>query len=316
LQAYPRSVLADEALRRLEELPSLNADDAWKVVQESSETAVLRGFLAALPNSQYAKIVESRLRSSPKTDVPQPTPRPVPAAPGGSTDSPPPGRRVAFWIVIALAALVAASCTIAIIANMSPTNAPNNLSPLTNYSVLGAASVLLLAVWVRIFPRLVGPEGKLASTERFKLQAVGTLIILGWALLTEIFAELNHRRISVPGASPDPYNVLVPQSIAYIAATILVVIIAIVSIRSDSRRLRRVFSGLVLAIGLVAVLVGTLNASGGRATNYWVSMELNLYGGLALILFTAVGWFVKRNDPQSRVGHATPDNATPSNAKQ
>jgi len=296
-------------------LQSLNANDAWKVVQESSETVVLRGFLAALPNSQYAKIVESRLRSSPKTDVPQPTPRPVPAAPVGSTDSVPLGRRFAFWIVIAVTALAALSGTVAMIANMTPANPQNNLSPLTGYAFLGAAAALLLAVLLRVFPRRVGREGEPASTERFKLQAMGTLIILGWMLLTEIFAELNHKYISTR-TGPYADNVLVGQSFFYIVAIVLVVIVAAIAIRYDRKKLWRVFNGLVLAIGLVAVLVGIVNVSGGRATNYWVSMELNLYGGLSLICFTAVVWLVERNDPQLRVGQATPDNATPSNAKQ
>jgi heme A synthase len=173
----------------------------------------------------------------------------------------------------------------------------------------------LLAVLVRFFRWRVGREGKPASTERIRLQAAGTLIILGWMLLTEIFAELNQKYITTR-TGPDVHNVLVGQSFFYIVAIVLVVIVAIISIRSDSRKPQRVFNGLVLAVGLVAVLAGTLNMNAGSATNYWVSMELNLYGGLSLILFTAVGWFVERNDPQSRVGHATPDNAVPSDAKQ
>ena len=74
------------------------------------------------------------------------------------------------------------------------------------------------------------------------------------------------------------------------------------AIRSDKKGLRVAFSAMTLAIGLIAVFVGlgTGSLSGGSATNYWVSAELNLYGGLAVILFAITTLLSRLPSLQSR----------------
>ena len=75
------------------------------------------------------------------------------------------------------------------------------------------------------------------------------------------------------------------------------------AIRFDKKGLRVAFSAMTLAIGLIAVFVGLGTGSpsgGGSATNYWVSAELNLYGGLALILFAITTLFSRLPSLQSR----------------
>ena len=191
-----------------------------------------------------------------------------------------------------MAAVVAAACTIMIIGDMSPTSPVNNLSPVTGPMIVGAASVLALALLLRFSPWR-RREGKPDSPERFKLQAAGALVILGWMLITELLGELNYRDITMPGSTPNVYNVNQAQSLAYILAAVLLGAAAIMAIRSDKKELSVAFSAVTFAIGLVAVFVGLGfgSLSGGSATNYWVSAELNLYGGLALILFTITTLF-------------------------
>jgi cytochrome c biogenesis protein CcdA len=91
-------------------------------------------------------------------------------------------------------------------------------------------------------------------------------------------------------------------SLAYIVGAGLLGAVAIMAIRSDKKGLRVAFSAMTLAIGLIAVFVGlgTGSLSGGSATNYWVSAELNLYGGLALMLFAITTLFSRFPSLQSR----------------
>ena len=339
LRAYPQGIYAEEASRRLQAMPALVEDDAWTLVQDTTEPIVLRGFLAALPNSRHAKAVAIRLRNAPKPGsrqaatavAPQsapasPTQPPplavaavavpaeaaaapgaqvgaIPQAAGSGTAAPAsgPDQPIVYRILIALGAVVAAACTIAIIGKMSPMNPAYNLSPVTGPTFVGAASVLGLALLLHFSPWR-HHEGKPASPERFKLQAAGALVILGWMLITEVLGELNFKYITMPGSTPNVYNVNQGQSVAYILGAVLLGAIAIMAIRFDKKKLRVAFSALTLAIGLVAVLVGlgTGSLSGGSATNYWVSAELNLYGGLALILFAITTLFSSLPSLQSR----------------
>jgi hypothetical protein len=337
LRAYPQGIYAEEALRRLQALPALVEDDAWTLVQDTTEPIVLRGFLAALPNSRHAKAVAIRLRNAPKAgsrqaatvgapqsapaSATQPPPLAVaavavpveaaaaevsalPQAAGSGTAAPAsgPDLPIVYRILIAFCAVVAAVCTITIIGNMSPPYPVNNLSPVTVPIFVGAASVLWLALLLH-FSRWRRYEGKPDSPERFKLQAAGALVILGWMLITEVLGELNYKYITTSGSTHYyVYNVNQGTSLAYIVGAGLLGAVAIMAIRSDKKGLRVAFSAMTLAIGLIAVFVGlgTGSLSGGSATNYWVSAELNLYGGLALMLFAITTLFSRFPSLQSR----------------
>ncbi len=143
---------------------------------------------------------------------------------------------IVYRILIALGAVVAAACTIAIIGKMSPMNPAYNLSPVTGPTFVGAASVLGLALLLHFSPWR-HHEGKPASPEQFKLQAAGALVILGWMLITEVLGELNFKYITMPGSTPNVYNVNQGQSVAYILGAVLGAI-AIMAIKFDKKKLR------------------------------------------------------------------------------
>ena len=338
LRAYPQGIYAEEALRRLQAMPALVEDDAWTLVQDTTEPIVLRGFLAALPNSRHAKAVAVRLRNAPKAGsrqaasaaAPQSAPasatRPpplavaavavpaeaapaevsaIPQAAGSGTAAPAsgPDRPIVYRILIAFCAVVAAVCTITIIGTMSPTYSANNLSP--GYRAdFRRGGIGPVACAVAALLAVAALRRQAGFTGEFKLQAAGALIILGWMLITEVLGELNYKYITTSGSTHYyVYNVNQGQSLAYIVGAVLLGAVAIMAIRFDKKGLRVAFSAMTLAIGLIAVFVGLGTGSlsgGGSATNYWVSAELNLYGGLALILFAITTLFSRLPSLQSR----------------
>lgn len=293
LRKYPDGLHAKQAFEVLAAMPQAIEQEAWTVVKDSDHPRVLQAFAATLPYSQHVKAVRSRLKSLGTGYKPPPTPStaaPIKSAPAAAmlVDAPTqtPTRKDAIKAFIVLIGIGTIISIIGILSNISSFS---DQFAVTAFSILGATTTTLIASALYFFgPRLLSAAG-LETLVLFQFQAMGTLVILGWMLVTQLFAEPGYNKLSIPGPEPDPYNLRSWQSMAYFLVLVLVLTVAFGCIKFKKINwLRFFFSGLILVIGFTFAVWDARFITAGVPSNYLVSANLNLYGGLALMGFTGI----------------------------
>jgi hypothetical protein len=295
LRTYPRGVHAQDALEILEALPKSSDDEAWAVVKDCDEPIVLRAFVAALPNSQHLKSIRARLLPGSSGNPPS-APQGIAAlatpASAEHVNAPNTASRLWRWAPIGLLSGIEIFWTVSILSGANVFRASTNRSPLTGFLFAGALTVGVLALVLRYVGAPAWGVSKSDAPKLFRFQVAGTLTILGWMLLTQAFAEPFYHGIITPNPFPNAHSVRQGQALSYLAACIGVAAIAIVCIRYEKIKwLRYAFNTVALVIGIIAATADTNNLDGGVAADFWISVELNLYGGLALVGFALIGLY-------------------------
>ena len=295
LRKYPDGLHAKQAFEALAAMPQAIEQEAWTVVKDSDHPRVLQAFAATLPHSQHVKAVRSRLKSLGTGYKPPPTPltaAPIESAPAAAmlvdapTQMPDRTRKGAIKAFIVLIGIGTIISIIGILGNISSFS---GRFAVTAFSILGATTTTLIASALYFFgPRLLS-AAVLETLVPFKFQAMGTLVILGWMLVTQLFAEPSYQTLSIPGPQSDPYNLRSGQSMAYLLVLVLASTVAFGCIKFKKVNwLRFIFSGLILVIGFTFAVWDARFITAGVPSNYLVSANLNLYGGLALMGFTGI----------------------------
>jgi len=118
------------------------------------------------------------------------------------------------------------------------------------------------------------------------LHAAGSVTILIWMTLTQMIAGLNYNSWNYVS------NVWPTQTGFNLAALAIVLVAAVLTVQAQKRAwlawVRFAWYGLVPFIGLLYVVSQSRYLSGFVATDYWVTTCLNAYGGVALLLFSAI----------------------------